>query len=389
MQILLNPPSLQYLAQSILSAVLAGYLVTRSRRGSTTRLLAHFFVAMTVGIALLFLDQVVVARGAKVYMDAAPLVFQAAGAFPAVLRLPLPGGSAGPRSALGCPRGLARGPDRHRPGGAESRAVLARHPQSATAVSPATCPGLARGPVGRRRSGAPSRRGAGTQPARAGRARQLRGARDPPVGPGCHHLAGQSGHRAARGGSGVADHGVPPVSSSRSWSSIWNASPEPSRTHGQARGALARIHAARAGAGGGGPHASGDKFARPAAPPGAAPGAAHAGVAGGRTRALPAHSAGESEPPAGRPAGWGQARRERGPRRRGPGPDPGRDRPSRHVIQRHGARGPRRGGDARAHGGDGAGTGHRATHSEEPAARVPAARGQGSRRPPDSFLPRP
>jgi len=81
MHILLNPPSLQYLAQTILAGALAGYLVTRSRRGSTTRCLAHYFGAMTAGIALLFLDQVVVARGAKIFMDTTPLVFQAAGAF--------------------------------------------------------------------------------------------------------------------------------------------------------------------------------------------------------------------------------------------------------------------------------------------------------------------
>ena len=79
MQIWLNSPSLQYLAQTVLSGALAGYLVNRSRRGSTTRLLACFFVAMTAGIALLFLDQVVVTRGAKVCMDASPLVFQVAG----------------------------------------------------------------------------------------------------------------------------------------------------------------------------------------------------------------------------------------------------------------------------------------------------------------------
>ena len=77
---LLNPPSLQYLAQTILAGVLAAYLFSRSRRGSTTRGLAFFFAAMTAGLALLFLDQVLVVPGAKVAIDTTPMVFQIAGA---------------------------------------------------------------------------------------------------------------------------------------------------------------------------------------------------------------------------------------------------------------------------------------------------------------------
>ena len=77
---LLNPQSLQHLAQTILAGVLSAYLFTRSRRAGTTRDLAFFFAVMTLGLALLFLDQVSLAPGAKVFIDLTPAVFQIAGA---------------------------------------------------------------------------------------------------------------------------------------------------------------------------------------------------------------------------------------------------------------------------------------------------------------------
>ena len=77
---LLNPQSLQHLAQIILAGVLSAYLFTRSQRAGTTRDLAFFFAVLTLELALLFLDQVMLAPGAKAFMDATPAVFQIAGA---------------------------------------------------------------------------------------------------------------------------------------------------------------------------------------------------------------------------------------------------------------------------------------------------------------------
>jgi serine phosphatase RsbU (regulator of sigma subunit) len=79
-RLLLTPQSLQYLAQTILAAVLCGYLFARARRPGATRDLARFFAWMTAGLLLLFLDRSWVGPGAKVFIDAVPCVFQVAGA---------------------------------------------------------------------------------------------------------------------------------------------------------------------------------------------------------------------------------------------------------------------------------------------------------------------
>jgi serine phosphatase RsbU (regulator of sigma subunit) len=76
---LLTPQSLQHLAQTILAGILSAYLFTRSHKAGSTRDLAFFFAVMTLGLALLFLDQVCLAPGAKAFIDLTPAVFQVAG----------------------------------------------------------------------------------------------------------------------------------------------------------------------------------------------------------------------------------------------------------------------------------------------------------------------